>query len=88
MKIIGRQTCNNLFNEDDTYNGLVTDRMICAGDIEEKKSACYGDSGGPLVHNGTLIGVVSWGEGDCRKYVSAYADVGYFSTWIKEKGGL
>ncbi|XP_072384782.1 trypsin-7-like [Diabrotica undecimpunctata] len=85
MKIVDQQTCKNLLNEDHIS---VTDRMICAGDIEEKKSACHGDSGGPLVHNGTLIGVVSWGDGGCRKYVAAYTDVGYFSTWIKKEAGL
>lgn len=31
--------------------------------MEGGKDTCQGDSGGPLVAGGTLIGVVSWGNG-------------------------
>ncbi|XP_072389520.1 trypsin-7-like [Diabrotica undecimpunctata] len=81
-KIADRQTCESF------APGQITDRMICAENIAEKKSTCSGDSGGPLVYNGTLIGVVSWGDELCREYIGVYTNVGYFSTWIKKKGGL
>lgn len=55
--------------------------MLCAGYPEGGIDACKGDSGGPLVVDGSLIGIVSYGEG-CAKAgkpgvytrVSTYAD--------------
>ncbi|CAG9827552.1 unnamed protein product [Diabrotica balteata] len=45
-----------------------------------------GDSGGPLELNGTLIGIVSWGD-QCGKPDSSgvYTKVSDFVTWINEK---
>ncbi|XP_028130944.1 trypsin alpha-3 [Diabrotica virgifera virgifera] len=78
INIVDRHTCQSFFNT------TITDRMICAGNIEETKSTCVGDSGGPLVNNGTLVGVVSWGDYWCKEYVAVYTNVGHFSTWIKK----
>ncbi|WP_326834324.1 serine protease [Amycolatopsis rhabdoformis] len=40
--------------------------MVCAGYREGGIDACKGDSGGPLVIGGTLVGIVSFGDG-CGK---------------------
>ncbi|MFI5613076.1 S1 family peptidase [Amycolatopsis sp. NPDC051903] len=40
--------------------------MVCAGYEAGGVDACQGDSGGPLVVGGTLVGIVSFGDG-CAK---------------------
>lgn len=56
-------------NAPKSYNGRVTDRMLCAGYKAGGRDACKGDSGGPLTA-GTdfrvLHGVTSWGFGCAR----------------------
>ncbi|PIT98647.1 MAG: trypsin [Bdellovibrionales bacterium CG10_big_fil_rev_8_21_14_0_10_45_34] len=71
-----------------SYNGGVSDRMICAGYKEGGKDSCQGDSGGPLMVKGgdgapILVGVVSWGAGCARadKY-GVYSKVNAVSEWI------
>ena len=46
MTIISRDDCN----AEDSYNGGITDSMVCAGipDVGGV-DACQGDSGGPIV---------------------------------------
>lgn len=46
-----------------TYPQYDPSAMVCAGQPEGGRDACYGDSGGPLVAGGALIGVTSWGTG-------------------------
>ena len=45
--------------------------MMCAA--ASGKSSCRGDSGGPLYDkaNKKLVGVVSWGTGNCDPKISA-----------------
>ncbi|MDR4484420.1 MAG: serine protease [Nitrospirales bacterium] len=53
-------------NDENSYNGAITDTMLCAGLDQGGKDACQGDSGGPLTrgpNNTVLTGIVSWGEG-------------------------
>ncbi|MPZ65234.1 MAG: trypsin-like serine protease [Pseudonocardiaceae bacterium] len=64
-----------------TYSQYDASEMVCAGDPEGERDACYGDSGGPLVVDGRLIGVTSWGTGCARPglpgvyvRISSYAD--------------
>lgn len=68
---------------DAAYEGGITQRMICAGFPEGGRNACEGDSGGPLVVSGTLVGVVSWGEGCAQAGLpGVYARVSEFTNWI------
>jgi secreted trypsin-like serine protease len=65
IPILSRTKCN----QESSYNGALTSRMICAGTFAGGKDSCQGDSGGPLIvanASGTFkvqAGVVSWGNG-------------------------
>ncbi|CAG7723992.1 unnamed protein product [Allacma fusca] len=63
--------------------GTVTERMMCAGG--EALGGCLGDSGGPLVCNGSLAGILSWGEFGCAegKLPTVFASVAAERTWIE-----
>jgi len=71
------ETCREAYG-----SSLIVDGMICAG--TGGRDSCQGDSGGPLLSGDTLAGIVSWGEGCARpNYPGVYADVAYFSNWIR-----
>uniref|UniRef100_A0A673IR04 trypsin n=1 Tax=Sinocyclocheilus rhinocerous TaxID=307959 RepID=A0A673IR04_9TELE len=55
LPIISDRDCNN------SYPGLITGSMFCAGYLEGGKDVCQVDSGGPVVCNGELQGIVSAG---------------------------
>ena len=91
VPIVSNETANSL-----DYQGLVTETMLAAGDIENGGiDACQGDSGGPLVVTnlaGTgyiLAGITSWGFG-CANPTSPglYARVAFFANWIEENSGV
>ena len=76
------------FGEYDTYNGRITDSMLCARGAG--KDSCQGDSGGPLVIKGdggstdVQVGVVSWGEGCALDpFPGVYARVSHAYEWIQ-----
>jgi trypsin len=74
-------------NEPGSYNGRITDGMICAGLREGGVDSCQGDSGGPLVWRTTegpvLVGVVSNGEGCALKLkYGVYTRVSAYRDWI------
>jgi len=53
-------------NDANSYNGAITDRMLCAGFDPGGRDTCQGDSGGPLTrgaNNSVLTGITSWGIG-------------------------
>ncbi|MFT5759016.1 MAG: secreted trypsin-like serine protease [Alteromonadaceae bacterium] len=78
---------NDVCNLPASYDGGITEAMICAGNQAGGKDSCQGDSGGPLVykHNNEYlqIGVVSFGEGCAQadKY-GVYAAAFNFHEWI------
>eukprot|EP00579_Thalassiosira_antarctica_P010214 CAMPEP_0201908604 /NCGR_PEP_ID=MMETSP0903-20130614/669_1 /ASSEMBLY_ACC=CAM_ASM_000552 /TAXON_ID=420261 /ORGANISM="Thalassiosira antarctica, Strain CCMP982" /LENGTH=646 /DNA_ID=CAMNT_0048442989 /DNA_START=76 /DNA_END=2016 /DNA_ORIENTATION=+ len=73
-----------------SYDGKITDNMLCAKDDGE--DSCQGDSGGPLVLQGldgsadVQVGVVSWGFGCANKdFPGVYTRVSSAYDWIREE---
>ncbi|XP_053182900.1 transmembrane protease serine 11G-like [Scomber japonicus] len=78
IPILSHRDCDN------SYPGMITDAMFCAGYLEGGKDSCQGDSGGPVVCNGQLQGVVSWGYGCAeRDHPGVYAKVCIFNDWLE-----
>jgi trypsin len=79
-------------NAPQSYNGTISDKMICAGDPgQNHPDSCQGDSGGPLVWRkggsggvDILVGVVAFGDGCARelKY-GVYTRVSSYRDWIR-----
>ncbi|KAI5089565.1 transmembrane protease serine 13 isoform X1, partial [Silurus meridionalis] len=85
VDVFDKSLCN------DAYKGLISDDMLCAGDLNGGKDACQGDSGGPLVcqeEDGRwyLYGVTSWGIGCGRvNKPGVYSNVHNLLQWIHSK---
>jgi trypsin len=65
VPLVDRTDCNDA----NSYNGKITDRMLCAGVAGGGRDSCQGDSGGPLTggaDRSVLTGIVSWGTGCAR----------------------
>lgn len=82
---------SEICNSSNSYDGEITERMLCAGLTTGGKDSCQGDSGGPLLvmdqsGNLHLAGVVSWGEGCARpnKY-GVYSKVNAVIDWINKE---
>lgn len=61
--------------------------MLCAGVTGGGRDSCKGDSGGPLFdNNGTLVGLVSWGN-QCALagYPGVYARISGGYSWINHQ---
>uniref|UniRef100_A0A669CHI4 trypsin n=1 Tax=Oreochromis niloticus TaxID=8128 RepID=A0A669CHI4_ORENI len=79
IPILSYSDCNN------SYPGMITDSMFCAGYLEGGKDSCQGDSGGPVVCKGELQGIVSWGYGCAeRDHPGVYTKVCIFNDWIAQ----
>lgn len=75
----------------DSYEGRISDAMICAGYPIGGTDACQADSGGPasaLLPGGrrVLVGLISWGDGcaAAKKY-GVYTNVSKFVAWIEDE---
>uniref|UniRef100_A0A8C9KD11 Kallikrein related peptidase 4 n=1 Tax=Panthera tigris altaica TaxID=74533 RepID=A0A8C9KD11_PANTA len=81
------------------YASVFHPSMFCAGGGQDRKDSCRGrdggqgkegrgrgDSGGPLVCNGSLQGLVSFGQVQCgQPYVpSVYTNLCKFTDWIQK----
>lgn len=72
LPLVDRSDCNDA----NSYNGGITEQMICAGQTGGGKDTCQGDSGGPLTIGSALVGVTSWGRGCAQpNYFGVYARV-------------
>lgn len=82
IAIVDHNTC------DESFDHSITDNMICAGGmVDKKRDACTGDSGGPLTMENdghwVLIGVVSFGFDCARKnFPGIYTKVSNYYDWI------
>lgn len=88
LPIVDREVCNS----PDSYDGAITDTMLCAGYKEGGKDTCGGDSGGPLVakdDSGRFrlqVGIVSWGTGCAQPDLyGVYSRLAVLGSWVKEQ---
>ncbi|KAM4526348.1 prostasin-like [Fundulus diaphanus] len=82
VSVIGNRQCSCLYG-----SGIITNNMICAGDLSGGKDACQGDSGGPMVNKQgsrwIQSGVVSFGKGCALpNRPGVYARVSIYQSWI------
>ncbi|XP_022069670.1 vitamin K-dependent protein C [Acanthochromis polyacanthus] len=67
----------------------ISENVLCAGILGQRKDACEGDSGGPMVtlyrNTWFLVGLVSWGDG-CGKEdkLGIYTKVSNYNHWISK----
>jgi secreted trypsin-like serine protease len=87
IPFVSRSTCNGALS----YDGIITENMICLGKAEGGVDSCQGDSGGPAVSsddkgNRRLAGIVSWGEGcGFPQMYGVYTRVARFGEWVREE---
>uniref|UniRef100_A0A3B4A8N2 trypsin n=1 Tax=Periophthalmus magnuspinnatus TaxID=409849 RepID=A0A3B4A8N2_9GOBI len=81
VSVVSSERCNS----SQSFNGSITQNMICAGSKTGGKDACQGDSGGPLVCRSQVFGLVSWGRscGEAR-FPGVYTSVSEYRDWIKQ----
>ncbi|XP_072172586.1 uncharacterized protein [Diadema setosum] len=75
-------------NSTESYNGTLTENMICAGYERGRIDTCQGDSGGPLTCEGDdgrwhLVGATSFGEGCAQpNFPGVYARISQYQSFI------
>ncbi|XP_064408588.1 transmembrane protease serine 12-like isoform X2 [Latimeria chalumnae] len=88
INIISQKSCNS----SRSYDGLLTENMLCAGSEKGGVDACRGDSGGPFVcydkKEGKffLIGTISFGQ-ECgmENFPGVYTRVSKYKDWVESK---
>jgi secreted trypsin-like serine protease len=82
----------NLSSCNASYGGVISNSMICAGELNGGKDACQGDSGGPLFLKGNSseqdvdLGIVSFGYGCAQAgYPGVYTSIPYVLPWIMKQ---
>ncbi|XP_028308113.1 trypsin-3 [Gouania willdenowi] len=81
LPIVSTEKCNS----SESFNGRITENMLCAGFTLGGKDACQGDSGSPLVCDGRVYGVVSWGIGCAEpQFPGVYTALSHFRRWIDD----
>ncbi|XP_041601251.1 kallikrein-11-like isoform X3 [Vulpes lagopus] len=80
ITIINHEECEK------AYPGNITNTMVCASVLESGKDSCQGDSGGPLVCDGSLQGIISWGQDPCAvtRKPGVYTKVCKYVDWIRK----
>ncbi|XP_008563549.1 PREDICTED: vitamin K-dependent protein C-like [Galeopterus variegatus] len=81
IPLVPRNECSKVMNN------VISENMLCAGILGDRRDACEGDSGGPMVtsFHGTwfLVGLVSWGEGcGLLHNYGVYTKVSRYLDWI------
>ena len=91
LPIVSQPACNIIYKP---YGLVITDNMLCAGNILGGVDACTGDSGGPLVvydserAEWVLVGIVSWGAGcGASGAYGVYTNVSAYAGWVVEQRG-
>ena len=86
--VITNEICDASSDGNFSYEGQITDSMLCAMNFGE--DSCQGDSGGPLVLKSSQgavvqVGVVSWGFGCAHKdFPGVYYCVASAYDWLIE----
>ncbi|KPJ01122.1 PREDICTED: collagenase-like [Papilio xuthus] len=79
VQVITNDVCRNTF----PGNFVIASTLCISG---ATGNICTGDSGGPLVANNLLIGVTSFGGGQCdARRPSGFARVSSFNSWIRAR---
>jgi trypsin len=79
IPVTSNATCDGAPLSRDLFPG-----ELCAGYSNGASGACHNDTGGPLVTQGSpaqLVGIVSWGNGDCDTY-TVFTRVSSYLSWI------
>lgn len=80
VPVVDQESCEQGY----VNRGVNDTDMICAG--ETGRDSCQGDSGGPLLDSGgSVVGIVSWGDGCARPNTpGVYSRVSVASEFIKQ----
>ncbi|XP_030851691.1 CUB and peptidase domain-containing protein 1-like [Strongylocentrotus purpuratus] len=84
VNLLDQEWCDS----DSSYNGTLTDNMLCAGYERGTIDTCQGDSGGPLTCEGDdgrwhLVGATSFGYGCARPlFPTVFTRISQFQPFI------